>query len=108
MSRQVPFDRPLSDEDREYLHARGLHARVEQMDADFPPDGEESAAEVTGDEDTGDTGGEPRPDWESMTKDQLLAEIDRVNSEYEVDPPLAKDGTKSDVLARLTEWWDKE
>lgn len=104
MTRQVDFTQPLSDADREYLHARGLHARVEQMDEDFPP------PDVSGDEDVEapESSGDTRPDWESMTKDQLLAEVDRVNSEYEVDPPLAKDGTKADVLARLAEWWDKE
>jgi hypothetical protein len=51
---------------------------------------------------------EPRPDWESMTKEQLLTEVDRVNTEYAVDPPLSKDGTKADVLARLIDWWEKD
>jgi hypothetical protein len=95
MTRQVDFDKPLSDEDRAYLHARGQHARVEQIDADFPPGVDEGSAE-------------PRPDWESMTKEQLLTEVDRVNTEYAVDPPLSKDGTKADVLARLIDWWEKD
>lgn len=38
MSRQVPMDQPLSKEDREYLHARGEHARVAQLDEQFPPE----------------------------------------------------------------------
>lgn len=40
MSRQIDLTRALSDEDRAYLEMRGDHARVEQMDRDFPP-GEE-------------------------------------------------------------------
>lgn len=99
MTREVPMDQPLSDSDREYLHARGLHARVEQLDEMFPA--EDVAVEDAGED------AEPRPDWESMTKDQLVAEVARVNREYEVSPPLADAGTKAEVLARLTEWWDK-
>lgn len=45
MTRQVPNDAPLSTEDRTYLHARGEHARVEQIDAMFPP-GSEQAPEA--------------------------------------------------------------
>lgn len=96
MTRQVPMDQPLSDEDRAYLHARGLHARVEQMDADFPPDGDVEEE------------GETRPDWEGMTVDQLKAEIDRVNTTYEPDPPLSKDGKKDELRDRLAKWWDEQ
>ncbi len=40
MSRQIPDDRPLTDEDRQYLHARSLGWRIAQIDALFPPTGE--------------------------------------------------------------------
>lgn len=91
MTRQVPLDRPLSDEDREYLHARGQHARVEQMDADFPASEDDSTEE--------------RPNWEGMTLAALEAEVARVNTEY--DAGLEASGKKAELVARLAEWWDK-
>lgn len=45
MTRQVPRDRPLSDEDREYLHSRGYHDQVDAIDQDFP--GGDTPSEVT-------------------------------------------------------------
>lgn len=67
MSRQIDFSQPLSDEDREYLHMRGEHARVEQMDRDFPPvddeDDEDEADEVE--------------DYATWKKAELVAEATR-------------------------------
>lgn len=40
MTREVPRDQPLSDEDREYLHARGYHDQVEMIDQDQPGNAE--------------------------------------------------------------------
>lgn len=97
MTRQVPFDRPLSEEDREYLHARGLHGRVEQMDQDFPTDGGDAEEQEVMPDYT-------KSDW---TLAKLQAEVARINAEYEVDPPLSDAGTKAEITARLTEWWEK-
>jgi hypothetical protein len=96
MTRQVARDKPLSPEDREYLHARGLHAVVEQMDEDFPADAEEDAEETM-------------PDYTTSgwTLAKLQAEVARVNEVYDVDPPLSDEGTKAEITARLTEWWSK-
>lgn len=35
MSRQIPLDRPLSDEDREYLVSRGRDDLIARLDQDF-------------------------------------------------------------------------
>lgn len=100
MTRQIPRDQPLSDEDRAYLHARGQHAEVARLDEAYPADGSDANAEEAVLE-----GGEERPDWENMTVPQLDAEIDRVNEVYDAD--LTKDGKKDDKVARLAAWWDK-
>jgi hypothetical protein len=91
MSRQIDFTKPLSEKDREYLHMRGEHARVEQMDQDFPPEGTDEEA--------------VRPNWESMKLAELQAEVARVNTEYGRD--LSDAGTKAELTARLDEWWNE-
>ena len=99
MTRAVPMDQPLSEEDREYLHARGLHARVEQLDEMFPPGEGVEVAEET----------EEKPDYtkSEWTLSKLQGEVARINDEYEVDPPLSDAGTKAEIIARLDEWWSK-
>lgn len=92
MSRVIDRSKPLSDEDREYLHNRGEHALVEAIDAQHAAAADEDDAEE-------------KPNWGAMTKDQLVAEVARVNAEFAVDPPLADTGTKAEILARLEEWW---
>lgn len=96
MTRQVPRDQPLSEEDRAYLHARGLHGVVEQMDQDYPADAEVEAEEE-------------KPDYttSTWTLAKLQGEVARINDEYEVDPPLSDAGTKAEIAARLDEWWAK-
>lgn len=89
MSRVVPRDKPLSEDDRAYLHARGEHSLVAQIDEANPPSDDEDVEE--------------KPDWASMTVPQLDAEIDRINKEYNAN--LSKDGKKDDKVARLEEWW---
>lgn len=96
MTRQVDFTQPLSDSDREYLHARGLHARVAQMDEDFPA------------EDAGDVEAMPNYSTSEWTLVKLQAEVARLNQEYAIEPPLSDAGTKAEIIARLTEWWGKE
>lgn len=96
MSRQIPFDRPLSDEDREYLHMRGEHARVAQLDEQFPPEGEDEAeAEAEADEEM--------PTYSVWKLVELQAEVARVNAEY--DAGLEPTGTKAELVDRLTAWW---
>jgi len=100
MSRMVPRDRPLSDDDREYLHNRGEHATVVAIDQAFPPQDEELAAEAAAAPVV-----EDKPDWGNMTKAALEAEVDRVNREFEIDPSLSKVGTKQELVDRLEQWW---
>lgn len=89
MSRQVPEDRALSDEDRAYLVQLGTRqSLIERLDADFPS-GEEGEGEGSG-------GSSPSsPAYEEMGKDELLDELEKRK--------LSKSGTKADVIARLRE-----
>lgn len=88
MSRTVPYDRPLSDEDRAYLEMRGEHARVEQLDRDYPPS--EVEIEDLDDEEDGDV-----EDYSTWNKAELVAEA----KERELD----HNGTAEVLRARLME-----
>lgn len=100
MSRMVPRDRPLSDDDREYLHNRGEHSTVIAIDQAFPPEDPELAAEAAATEVV-----EEKPNWSVMTKAQLEAEVARVNAEFELETPLEATGTKQEIVDRLETWW---
>jgi hypothetical protein len=90
MSRAIPFDRPLTPEDRDYLHMRGEHARVAQLDEQFPPlDSEED---------------EEMPAYSTWKLAELQAEIARVNAEF--DAGLEPSGTKAELADRLAVWWN--
>jgi len=92
MSRTVPLDQSLSDDDRAYLHARGEHARVAQLDELYP-------AEVD-DEDEG-LGGETLPDGDDYddTKEWKVADL----QEELVKRGLSKDGKRDELITRLRE-----
>ncbi|AHN84030.1 hypothetical protein GJ25_gp019 [Mycobacterium phage Hawkeye] len=47
MSRVIPEDRPLSDEDRAYLHERSQDWRAEVIDRKFPPKGSTAGDDET-------------------------------------------------------------
>jgi SAP domain len=79
MSRQIPMDKPLSAEDREYLHARGEHQRVEQMDETFGVEEEEEDLDQV-----------PLEDW---TVDELKAELLRLG--------LPTTGKKPELVERV-------
>lgn len=107
MTRFVPVDKPLSDDDRAYLHARGEHDRVEYIDnqhgkAGAAADGDDLFEEV---EDSG-----PYEEW---TASELDAEIDLRNSApgRPADKKLAKSGKVADKAARLRsddDWLDSQ
>ena len=110
MSRQIPQDKALSDEDRAYLESRGRQDLIAQIDDNYQPS-------VSADEDEGDgstapdeTGGtsreaeqanlqiteeEPDDDYDSMTNDDLREELE--------DRDLPTSGNKADLIARLRE-----
>jgi hypothetical protein len=77
MSREVPMDQPLSDEDREYLHARGQHQTVEMLDERFPADD----AEEEGD------------DYDEWTVDELKSAL--------AERQLPTTGKKPELVERL-------
>jgi hypothetical protein len=51
MSKEIDLDKPLSDEDREWLHARSQDSVIEANDRQFKDEGEDDEPEV--DEDGG-------------------------------------------------------
>lgn len=98
MTRQIPRDQSLTEEDRAYLHARGLHAEVERLDNEYPSAGSEADEESTT---------ETMPDYTATgwTLAKLQAEVGRLNAEYNAN--LTDDGTKAEIIERLTEWWNR-
>lgn len=107
MTRQVPVDKPLSDADRNYLHARGEHALVERIDADHgKSDGAAAGDNLFEDEE------DDRP-YEDWTAAELDAELDVRNNApgRPADKKLAKSGKVADKAARLRSddaWLDSQ
>lgn len=115
MTRQIPIDKPLSDEDRGYLLMRGDTALIERLDFQYNPKAEEAEAAAAvddeeddeedtepgdeEDEDEEDEEGED-PNYEEWTIAELKAAIDKRNLE---GAGLAVSGTKPDLAARLRE-----
>lgn len=85
MSRNVPLDRALSDEDRVYLESRGVYGGlIERLDNEFG----------TASEPAEEPESEPEVDkYDSMTKEEIQAELTKRE--------LPKSGSKEEVLARL-------
>jgi hypothetical protein len=83
MSRDVPMDRALSDEDRTYLHARGQHQTVEMLDERF------------GTADDGDNEVVVDTDYEEWTVKDLQDELK--------ERGLPVSGKQSELAARLHE-----
>lgn len=85
MSRQIPRDRALTDEERTYLLMRGEDSRIATQDQQFPPDDE--VEDVEGD------------NYEEWTVAELQAEIKtRVEAGSEITPASSK---KADLVAAL-------
>ncbi len=105
MTRFVPVDKPLSDADREYLHARGEHDRVEYIDglhgkADDAAQGDDLLA------------GDDRP-YEEWTVSELQSEIDARNSEdgRPDNKKINRNGNKGQLADRLRAddvWLDEQ
>lgn len=89
MSRVVDFNDP-SEEDRKW--AEQFTPQRELLNL---ADASRVLEETPSDED-----GE-RPDYRSMTVKDLQAEIDRRNTDYQLDPPLSREGKKDELAARL-------
>lgn len=82
MSREIPADRPLSDDDREYLLQRGQTGTIELIDRAYPP-AEEG-------------GQEPLPPYEEWKLADLQTEATARG--------LAKSGTIAELAERLYKW----
>lgn len=104
MSRQIPMDRPLSDDDRRYLLAHGEDARVATFDERFPEDAPESPEEFAPETDgTGSGTEEEDPGYEEWSADDLRAEIDERNEQDGRTTKISKAGSRADMAARLRE-----
>ena len=97
MSRNIPHDEPLSDEDRAYLAMRGEDARIRMMDQRFPaqPEAEAAQEDETKDEET------EAPDYSAMTVTALKAEISKRNQDREPQDQMRVSGTNDELIARL-------
>lgn len=82
MSREVPMDRALSEEDRVYLHARGQHQTVDMLDEKFGVLDDDTEVAV-------DT------DYENWTVKDLQDELK--------DRQLPVSGKQGELVARLRE-----
>lgn len=110
MSRKVPLDQPLSDEDRAYLQMRGDEGLITRLDQQFPPqdaeadeeeeEAEEADLEDDEDEDDEDEDEDVNASYEEWTIAELKVEIDRRNAK---GAGLAVSGTKPDLATRLRE-----
>lgn len=99
MARDIPYDQPLSEDDRKYLQDRGAWgaAHIQRIDENFPPE----APVALEDDEVEDTGEDYVPvDYSSWTKAELVGEINRRNSEGR-DPALANSGTNATLVAVL-------
>lgn len=102
MSREVDLSKPLSDEDREYLHSRGLHTTVERMDSQFgseptDPDAADNSAPAPG----GDE--QPPENYNEWTVQDLQEEIRERNETAPPDRQMPVVGKKPELVARLQE-----
>lgn len=87
MSRQIPRDRPLTDDERAYLRMRGEDSRIVTQDQQFPPVQETDEDLEEGDE------------YDQWTVADLQAEIKSRNDDgAEIVPASQK---KADLIAAL-------
>jgi hypothetical protein len=88
MTRQIPTDKPLSDDDRAYLLMRGQEDRVDWFDQTYPD---------------GETDDEEGDDYDSWKVDELKAEVVRLNEDE--DAGITPDSNrKDDLIAALREY----
>lgn len=91
MSRDVPRNKPLSDEDRAYLLVHGDEDILRSIDAQYPP-GSDVESEEDGDDDA------PYEEW---TVADLQAEIDDRNKDRAAEQKMSRAGKKDELVARL-------
>lgn len=120
MSRTIDLTKALSEEDREYLLARGREQQVFANDAQFSDDPEaiqralyipgtavdkpEGVPETPNEPfDDGAEDAETEDNYETWNHDKLQEEIRRRNSEYAEEFQMAVSGTKKELIARLRE-----
>lgn len=107
MARNVDTNKPLSDEDREYLNSRGQHELVARIDAEHG-----MADDAAAGEDLSAFGGNDRL-YEEWTLADIDQEIDERNADEDrpADRRLAKSGNKTTKVAMLRsddQWIDSQ
>lgn len=113
MSRQVPVDRPLSEEDREYLLTRGRDSLVARLDAAFSAEEETEGDAEPGDvepgaevDDEGDAD-EAEPETAEAVPAEVSDLYDKMTAEELREECRARDlsskGNKTALVARLRE-----
>jgi hypothetical protein len=108
MTRFVPVDKPLSDEDREYLHARGEHDRVTYIDEMHSKSDDPTLSVFDSGDDV-----EPDRNYDEWTVPEIDDEI-RVRNEATGRPNdrrLSTGGKKEEKVARLRQddsWLDSQ
>lgn len=109
MSRVVPNDRSLSDEDRRYLLERGQESQISYLDQQFPPDPDALArfeAELRGELPEAFTG-------DTALKDSLQARVAQLEA-YITDelgedlPPAPGEEVSEEDTRPYTEWLASE
>jgi hypothetical protein len=94
MSRDIPQDQPLADEDRKYLLDRGAWGQslIQRIDENYPAKEPVALEAEEAEEDE-------VPDYTTWTKSELQAEIDRRNEEG--GPQLDRNGKVAELVSRL-------
>lgn len=93
MSRQIDWTKPVTGADRAWAEQfEGAHSQLLAAN-----DAAHASASVE-ESQVGD-----KPNYDSLTKEQLVAEIERRNKEYGPEYQMATSGTKADLIARLVE-----
>lgn len=96
MSRQIPMDKPLSEEDRAYLLMRGEDGKVAWFDQNHP------AVTDAEEEETDEEDQEVEDGYDEMTVPALQARIAELNAEgAEITPASNK---KADLITALRDY----
>jgi len=90
MARNIPRDRPLSDEDRAWLEDWSQHDVIAAIDASFPP-----GSEPADDDDTVDVDEDISKYVESLKVDELRDDLEKFNIEFD------KSDKKDELVATL-------
>ena len=95
MSKNIPTDRPLSDEDRAWLEQWSQHERIQQIDASFPPGSNPAPAEPEEGDETVDVDADIADYVEGLKVQELKDALKAHDIEFD------SDDLKDDLQAEL-------